>query len=583
MYVIEFQGSFCHVFAWQSVKNSHVLKSLLTVPLEKAEGDSSSQAKPSAASQRNGAAIRQALRAANLKVREALAIIPKQWVTLRIVTLPSTDPAEVSEMARFEAERHIPFNVERHVVSHHVLRLEGIQGAQVVIAALDGPPAWEITATMDAAGIHLTCLEVSTLALFNALTYSGAWDTGQHPTAAQIHVGMSATDITILQRGAPIFARSIALGVEKLFASLSPDGPAGDNLAMMDRIEEMDVFSGQRAEAAENSAGTAENSAASFQTPEAASGSSQSPLAVQNWVNRLVQEIRKTHEFANREFECQPISQLFYSGAGLCLRGLKDVLREQLQVPLTEIDPYVKGLRIEQGPPSLRLPPFAYAAAAGAIARDMSEDSVRINLLPSDYVRGHDTTKRKRSLILTGSLAAALVICALVYANLLISSKERQLEAIRAQADKGAPREKQIRERKSQIKILKDQSKPEGTAMAILNDMSSWKDLFNPSEMHVAITEFQYTALKTLKLIGTAMSYAEMNDLRVRLKNTNHFSEVIVETGTRDPTWYPGNVQPIKFTLNCYLGKTEQKGKKKEVEPAVASKPAAEQPDGKTP
>lgn len=576
MYVVEFQGSFCHVFAWQSVKNSHVLKSLLTVPLEKAEGDSSTQAKPSAASQRNGAAIRQALRAANLKVREALAIIPKQWVTLRIVTLPSTDPTEVSEMARFEAERHIPFNVERHVVSHHVLRLEGIQGAQVVIAALDGPPAWEITATMDAAGIHLTCLEVSTLALFNALTYSGAWDTGQHPTAAQIHVGMSATDITILQRGVPIFARSIALGVEKLFASLSPDGPAGDNLAMMDRIEEMDVFSGQRAEAAEDSG-------ASFQTPEADSGSPQSPLAVQNWVNRLVQEIRKTHEFANREFECQPISQLFYSGAGLCLRGLKDVLREQLQVPLTEIDPYVKGLRIEQGPPSLRLPPFAYAAAAGAIARDMSEDSVRINLLPSDYVRSHDTTKRKRSLILTGSLAAALVICALVYANLQISSKQRQLEKIRAQADNGAPREKQIRERKSQIKILKDQSKPEGTVMAILNDMSSWKDLFNPNEMHVAITDFQYTAGKTLGLSGTAMSYGEMNDLTVQLKSTRHFSDVKVESWGRDQNWYPGNVQPIRFKLNCYLGKTEQKGKKKEVEPAVASTPAAEQPAGKTP
>jgi Tfp pilus assembly protein PilN len=274
---------------------------------------------------------------------------------------------------------------------------------------------------------------------------------------------------------------------------------------------------------------------------------------------------------------------LFYSGAGLCLRGLKDVLRDQLQVPLTEIDPFTKGLRLEQGSSSLRLPPFAYAAAAGAIARDMSEDSVRINLLPSDYVRSHDTTKRKRSLILTGSLAAALVICALVYANLLISSKERQLETVRAQADKNAGRESEIKARKNEIGVLRDLAKPEGSAMAILNDMSAWKDLFDPNEMHVAITEFQYTAGKTLGLSGTAMSYGEMNDLTVRLNSTRHFSEVKVESWGRDQNWYPGNVQPIRFKLNCYLGKTEQKGKKKEVEAAVASIPAAEQLAGKTP
>jgi Tfp pilus assembly PilM family ATPase len=562
MHVIEFQGSFCHVFAWQSGKGSHVLKTLLTIPLEKTEGEASTPDKPSASALKNGAAIRQALKSANLKIKDAVAIIPKQWVTLRIVTLPSTDAAEVSEMARFEAERHIPFNVERHVISHHVLRLEGIEGAQVVIAAIDGPPAWEITATMDAAGIHLTGLEVSTLALFNALMHSGAWNTDEHPTAAQVHIGLSATDITILQKGAPVFARSIALGAEKLFASVSPDGVAGNSLEMLDRIEHLDVFSAPGAAPEARSAETEEGSA--FQTPETPENGTKPALQTQNWVNRLVQEIRKTHEFANREFECEPTSRIFCSGVGFCLRGLKEVLHDHLRVPLTEVDPCVKGLRIEKGP-SLHLPPFAYATAAGVVAASVHDDSVRVSLLPPDYVRSHDTSQRKRSLLVTGSLALALVVCAVVYAHQLIATKERQLEAIREQVQKDEKLERQIRDRKSQVRILKEQERPEGSALAILNDMSSWKDLFEPSAMRVAITGFNYLSDRgVLKLTGSAASYEEMNNLMVRLKGTKHFNKVVVENWGRDTNnWYPGGLQPIKFTLNCYLGRPEKDSKKK--------------------
>ena len=47
--------------------------------------------------QANANLLRQVLRESGLKIRDALVVIPKQWVTLRVVTLPTTEAAELAE------------------------------------------------------------------------------------------------------------------------------------------------------------------------------------------------------------------------------------------------------------------------------------------------------------------------------------------------------------------------------------------------------------------------------------------------------------------------------------------------------
>lgn len=569
MHVIEFQDSFCRVFSWQSAKNHHVLKSLLVVPLEKADralnGDT-------AVTEKNAAAIRQALRDAGLRIREALAIVPKQWVTLRIVNLPSSDPSEVEEMARFEAERHIPFNVERHVISHHVLRFEGLRGAQVVIAAMDGPPAQETTAVMEAAGIHLLGLDVSSTALVNALMHSGAWDTEKHPTVAQVNIGQTATDINILHNGLPVFARSIAQGVEKLFVSLSPDDRKDAAFPDFDSIAGLDIFPPleERATAAGESAAFVfpEDAPPAGQetAPETAPGAEPSAgfagaqaQSVGNWVNRLVHEIRKTYDFARREFDCGAISQVFYSGIGFSLPNLKQILQAQLEIALVELDPFVGDLSIQKHAKFLNLSPSAYAIAAGGLLRDAAENSLRINLLPEQYVRSKGRQQKRRSLVVTASLAVVLVICAFFYANRLVTAKERHLEAIQAQLAAGDKRAREITYRKGVVRILKAQSKPQGSAIGILNDASGWTDIFNPGNMRASIMEFDYTAGKVLILTGEVHSYEDLNNLRRKLEGTGHFAKIVKESTSVDAAASASGIHLIRYKLNCYFEDTDKK------------------------
>jgi hypothetical protein len=99
--IIEFQEHSCLLYAWEAEKGTHILRSFLRLPLTRPEGGGPGAPECVGA---NAAALRQAFRAAGLKTREAVVIIPKQWVTLRVVTLPSTEAAELEEMARFEAQ-----------------------------------------------------------------------------------------------------------------------------------------------------------------------------------------------------------------------------------------------------------------------------------------------------------------------------------------------------------------------------------------------------------------------------------------------------------------------------------------------
>ncbi|MBN1868657.1 pilus assembly protein PilM [Candidatus Sumerlaeota bacterium] len=522
--VFEFQERVCRICVWQNLKDAHVLRSVLHVPLAKAALDAG-ESGVEASVQANAAAIRQALKSADLKLREGSALIPKQWVTLRIVTLPSADPAELSEMARFEAERHIPFHAERHVVSHHVLRVEGIQGSQVLIAAVDGPPAVEITSTLEAAGIQLTALDVSTAALANALLYSGRWDPETDPTVCQIDVGLEAIDMTILHDGIPIFARSIALGIDRVVASLLP-GEVAENLSPGD-IRGLDLLQMRDSDRGEES--------------QDDSSSAASAARHRLWHERLVHEIRQTFEFARRQFDCHPLSKIFLSGPGADLGGLERILRTSLGVEPVKIDPFDRpdasrtggrtgepqALGIDSNAGAWMDAPWALASAAGALLRETWGQAIRIDLLPPSYVSKRIGSRRRRSLLTTAGLAAALAISLWVLAYQTIERRQNLLEFYADRIERNKPRVAEIAYRQTVVKILKENSSRKDSALSILNTLSGWDDLFDESDMKVSIGRFDYDVGKgqgSLVISCRARGYPELFQFMQKLYETGYFA-----------------------------------------------------------
>lgn len=543
MLVIELQDTYCRIYAWQALRAGQTLKAQTCVPLERNDQlPSHAGAPPSAIAQKNGQAIRKALKEIEIKPQEAVVVVPKQWVTLRIVTLPSSETAELREMARFEAERHIPFNVERHIVSHHVLETDEIKGSRVIIAALDGPPAWEITATMSVAGIPLHGITVSTIALANALKDSAMWDSETQTTIAQIHVGESATDITILQDSAPIFARSIPLGIDKLLLTLPEESRP--------ELLEMNLQTLQSINLLREDGG--------FATPgEEAAAPARASL--QGWINRLVQEVRRTHDFADREFRCGPLQGLFLSGTGARLGNLKRLLATRLEMEPAELS--LEGGRLdvsaqEQDGP---LAPSAYALAAGVLGAEPEEGYLSINLLPEAYIRKQRGRQKQRVLMVTAGLALMAIVLVVLYMQQLVSIREQELDEINRLLKQSGRRAREVSYRKAVVRILESRQSEKGSALGILNDISSWQQLLGDRNMRVSVQDFSYEAGKLAKISGQARSHKDLNDFIAQLEQSGHFTDVVIESRPNDPNRYPGGIQLIKYTLNCYLDTSDRR------------------------
>lgn len=576
--IVEFHDSGCRVFHWEVARGVHTLRASLRVPFtapapapeEAAPTPTLATPSPSSAGAplsdatahaANGAALRQALRDAGLRVTQALAIVPKSWVTLRVVTLPSTEPTELAEMARFEAERHIPFNVERHIVAHRVMSVEGIEGARVLLAAMDGPVAEQVTATLSAAGIALTGIDVSTVAIVNALRHSGLWMTEADPTVAAVHIGTDGSDIVVLHQGQIIFARSASLGAHRL------------------AVEEV---ASEGAEAAQAEARTA------------AGAEVVAPAVVAHAITgaeRLAREVRRTLDYAHREFECPPLSRVFVSG--LECEAAQAILQRSLETPIEILDPFASAgslgggsepgtasatpsarpipsartlvrVRLAPNGPGLAEPGPAFAIGVGALLREFDPSALRVDLVPMAYDQARRLARRRQSLMVVGAVVLVLLAAGFLTTNRVLSERKNYLKTLQTELDQNSTLQKEIENRRVAVEILKKFTAVEGSALAVLDTISQWQDLFGPpGARRLSVTDFQYAARNKIRITGYGAAYADLNDFMARLTESGVFGEV-GPLERQQQTDAPNNraVKVLLFSLPCTLKGSEKAAKK---------------------
>lgn len=527
--IIEFQENHCEIALWETEKANHTLKVFLRIPLQKAEAKAETPLAENPAVIANAGAIRQTLRDTGLKIREALVVIPKQWVTLRVVTLPTTEASELADMARFEAQRYIPFNVERHIIAYQVLSVEGIGGTRVILAAIDAPPAEEITAIMEAAGVRISALDVSTTILSNALLASGQWNPGESPTVAHLHIGYGSSDINIHHNGQIIFARSISLGLDKLFISASPEAPEVREITPI-MIRGVNLL----------------------QPP----GDEQASPAPAQWANRLMTEIRRTYEFAHREFECEPLTRIFLTGPGASLQGIPTVIQSTLGTEAVELRLFQDRLSMDSETLPQAMHPASFAIAVGGMLRDHRDSAMPINLLPAAYLKKYLTAQRKKSLVTTAILTAALLAAVIFFLINHAHQRAELIEFYEKGLEVSGERVREIEYRKTVVKILRENTSQKSSALAILNRLSGWNGIFGGNRMRVSISEFDYNAATGVKLSGWAWEYSDLNDFRMELEKSGHFRKVSTESQPIES--FPTRPeQVVKFVLNCYFPQKE--------------------------
>jgi type IV pilus assembly protein PilM len=169
-------------------------------------------------------AIRAALQQAGVKVKgKSVAIaVGGRDVIIKKIQIERVKEQQARELMRWEAEQHVPFDMESVELDFQILDpdAEGLEMSVLLVAAKRELVEAKLRLLTDA-GVSPAVVDVDAFALHNAFEIN-------HPTAMTgvvglVNIGHEVTNINLLDEGVPILTRDVAVGTRRLREDLQRD------------------------------------------------------------------------------------------------------------------------------------------------------------------------------------------------------------------------------------------------------------------------------------------------------------------------------------------------------------------------
>ena len=155
--------------------------------------------------------VQQLVAAHGLRGDTVLAALPAHHAILRNLMLPFRDRRRIRQMITFALDEHMPFEPEDVVVDFRPLPVQpDPRQTQVLVAGMLKQEIAGCLNLLGSAGVEPATLDLDVLSLADAAVLGGS---GVPSKTALLYVQPERTLLTLLQDGAPVFARSLAQGV----------------------------------------------------------------------------------------------------------------------------------------------------------------------------------------------------------------------------------------------------------------------------------------------------------------------------------------------------------------------------------
>jgi type IV pilus assembly protein PilM len=167
-------------------------------------------------------AIKTCLANAGVSPSEVVIAVGGRDVIIKKIQIERVKEQQVRELLRWEAEQHVPFDVESVQLDHQTLDPDG-SGPQmdVLLVAAKRELIESKVRLLADAGLRASIVDVESFALHNSFEVN-------HPDAMSgivglLNIGHDVTNINILDEGVPILTRDIAVGTRRLREDLMRD------------------------------------------------------------------------------------------------------------------------------------------------------------------------------------------------------------------------------------------------------------------------------------------------------------------------------------------------------------------------
>jgi type IV pilus assembly protein PilM len=284
-------------------------------------------------------AIRHAIDQGGIQAADVVIGVSGGSVIAKRVTLPKMSEAELADSIRWEAEQHIPFDIDDVNLDFQVLRQEGPQ-LEVMLVAVKKGKVQSYAEVVAATGLRVVVVDVDVFALETQHEYN--FPSSPNEVVALVNIGHETTNTNILQGGVNVFARDVFVGGRQYVTTIGQrfDLSPADAEALV----------------------RGERGSVSWAEVE----------PVLDLVSQeLGQEIQRTLDYFGTTAEHERIQRIFLSGGCALIPGLPDFLAAQWGIEVSPANPF-KRVAIGAGVASdsvHKLAPLA-AVATGLAMRN---------------------------------------------------------------------------------------------------------------------------------------------------------------------------------------------------------------------
>lgn len=495
-----------------------------------------------------GASLRTLLKKLKGFSGRAVLALSNQHASIHLATLPSTNPDELKSMARFEAERHIPFNAERHSVGFQPLGQGSLEGTPVLLAMVDGPHVDRAMKAATEAKVVSQGLNVSSTCLANSLLFAQP-DLARTRTVAIISIGLYGLDLVFVVQGRVVFSRNVPHGLAALVREMTPAGMGG--IVDVDRaracsaakmIDMMDL----------------DKHYSEGQAPPRPQSGKLPGDAARAWVQRIIQELRRSYDFARREMRCPAIDYIALTGEGALLRNLAQYLYVNLNVEVGVLNPIAALAKSD-----LKGLPFGgleLVTPFGAAVQSDVDGGYKIDLTPETHYRKVERRRLVRNIITTGVLALATAGLGAASYLALQDNRDHLAAAYKDANEQMRPQVKDLREKDKKLTILAAFLDDPSGALPVLNHICGYAGI--PGR--VSITSVEFEKGKTVKVMGLAAANEDVNSFYDDLKAASLFENVVMRDRKVSEKLGKGRPKVYEFTFDCVIPEFVAKEKKRD-------------------
>lgn len=147
-----------------------------------------------------------------IKETSVTTTLPEESIMLRRFTMPLIPPQDRQVAVRFEAKRHIPFNIDEIISTYYILKEDKIKNQmEVLFFAAKKEDINYTIALLANAGLIVEKIEPISLALIKSLILAGNLSEISPPTAILHFSTKTEAQITIVENSVPYLKREISL------------------------------------------------------------------------------------------------------------------------------------------------------------------------------------------------------------------------------------------------------------------------------------------------------------------------------------------------------------------------------------